>query len=314
MKVVVTGGAGFIGSHVTDVLLGDGHEVLVVDDLSTGRLGNLDAAAGNGLTDVVEADAAGPEARRAMAAFKPEAVLLLAAQSSVKVSMRDPVRDARDNVLGLVTVLEAACDLGVGKVVFATSGGTIYGQVREEELPIVESDRGRPDSFYGLTKRAGVEYLRLYHEHRGLDNVALALGNVYGPRQDPDGEAGVVAIFLDRLARGLPCVVNGDGATTRDYVHVHDVARAFVAAMERGTGLVNIGTGRETSTNDVYGALSRHFPQAGPAEHGPALPGEIRRVSLDAGRAREVLGWRARVDFQDGVDVLVRTSLDAEGA
>jgi UDP-glucose 4-epimerase len=306
MKVLVTGGAGFIGSHVTDVLLGDGHQVMVIDDLSTGRIGNLDAAAGNGLSDFVEADVAGPEARRAMEAFKPEAVLLLAAQSSVKVSMSDPVRDARDNILGLAVVLEAACDLCVGKVVFATSGGTIYGEVSEDELPIAESDRGTPDSFYGLTKRAGVDYLRLYREHRGLDYVALALGNVYGPRQDPNGEAGVVAIFLDRLRRGLPCIVNGDGATTRDYVHVHDVARAFVAAMGRGSGLVNIGTAKQTSTLEVFAALARHFPKSGQAEHGPALPGEIRRVSLDPRLAREVLGWSARIDFQGGVDALVR--------
>lgn len=308
MKVIVTGGAGFVGSHVVDRLLQLSHEVIVIDDFSTGREDNLRNACAHGLTEVIRADAAAPNAQEVMALFKPEAIVMLAAQPSVKVSMRDPLRDARQNVVGLVKVLETAVEIGVRKVVFATSGGTMYGDVGDDSLPIVETHRGTPNSFYGLAKQTCTEYLRLYRKHRGLDYTALALGNAYGERQDPNGEAGVVAIFLDRLRRGLPCIVNGVGDTTRDYVHVHDVARAFTSALDRGSGLINIGTGLETSTICVYNTIASHFPNAELPEHRTELQGEVKRVCLDRTRAAERLGWTPTIAFKDGIDELVGNS------
>lgn len=307
MRVVVTGGAGFIGSHVVDHLLRAGHEVLIVDDLSTGRLSNLDHAfaLSERPPSLVVADVRGEQAARAVTGFAADVILLLAAQMSVKVSMRDPLLDAHVNVVGLVKMLEAARGGGCRRAVLATSGGTIYGDVAEGSLPLRESQSRLPVSFYGLTKSVAISYLELYERYFGMSWVSLALGNVYGPRQDPAGEAGVVAIFADRLMSGLPCVVNGDGRTTRDYVHVSDVARAFAAAAERGHGLVNIGSGAESSVMDVHRALCAQLDVDAEPLHGPPLSGEVRRVVLDIRRAEEQLGWRPTIGLTEGVAGLV---------
>ncbi|MGW7541099.1 NAD-dependent epimerase/dehydratase family protein [Streptomyces sp. NPDC054770] len=311
---MVTGGAGFIGSHLTDALLAEGHRVDVIDDLSTGNAANLQDASGQPGFAFHRCDLGSAEAAGLMQDVRPDALLMLGAQMSVKVSMRDPLLDARVNVLGQLNLLEAAVEAGTRRVVFATSGGTIYGNVAPEALPVPETAHGDPDSFYGLTKRLAVDYLRLYRDHRGLESVALALGNVYGPRQDPRGEAGVVAIFANRIRQGEECVVNGDGSVTRDFVYISDVVAAFLAALERGSGLVNVGTGVETSVLDVHRELARHTPSAPRPRFGPPLPGEIARIALDSTLALRELGWRAQVSFQEGVErLLAATGLDPVG-
>ncbi len=300
-QVLVTGGAGFIGSHVVDALLERRMKVTVLDDFSTGSLKNLGEAPRAGLT-VVQGDIASRAAHRLVVELRPDAILMLAAQPSVKVSMRDPTLDAHTNLLGLVNLLEAARATSCRKVVFASSGGTIYGDVSPERLPIQEHEPRRACSFYGLTKLTALSYLELYREHFGLNYAALALGNVYGPRQSPDGEAGVIAIFAKRILNGEPCVVNGDGLTTRDYVYVTDVANAFVAALERGSGLINLGTGQEASVLEIHAQLSRSAGSSRAPNLGPALPGEVRRVSLDPRRAAAELGWAPTMALGAGID------------
>ncbi|MDA0563792.1 GDP-mannose 4,6-dehydratase [Streptomonospora sp. S1-112] len=305
MRVVITGGAGFIGSHLTEAVLAAGHEAAVIDDYSTGRRRNLDAVRDSPRLSLHHLDVSSPEAAEVVRGFRPDALLLLGAQMSVKTSMRDPLLDARVNVLGLVNLLAAAADSGTRRVVFASSGGTVYGAVPPERLPLTEDLPHRPLSFYGLTKSVAHEYLRIYREQYGIDHVALALGNVYGPRQDPLGEAGVISIFAQRMLRGRECVVNGDGRTTRDYVYVADVVRAFLAALERGSGPVNLGTGIETSVLDVLGELARCLGTEPVVRHGPALAGEVRRVCLSPRRAEEQLGWRPSVALPEGIAALV---------
>ncbi|MFD5446006.1 NAD-dependent epimerase/dehydratase family protein [Streptomyces tendae] len=301
---LVTGGAGFIGSHIVDRLVAEGHFVTVIDDLSTGHRGNLEAAHERGV-ELHERSILDPEAAKIVQRVRPDAMLLLAAQMSVKVSMRDPLLDARTNVEGLVRMLEAARAAGTRKVVFASSGGTIYRAARSGEGPALETRERVPTSFYGLTKSVAIDYLRLYGQQHGLDYVALALGNVYGPRQDPGGEAGVVAIFARRMVRADTCVINGDGRTTRDFVYVADVADAFVRAAERGSGLINIGSGHETSVLDVHAALSRAVGFGQAPIHADELPGEVRHVCLDTTRAATELGWRARTGLDEGIQDVV---------
>jgi UDP-glucose 4-epimerase len=304
MRALVTGGAGFIGSHLVPALLDDGHEVVVIDDFSTGHPENLTdipALPGRALT-VHEADIAGTGAARIVTRTRPDVVFLLAAQSAVQVSMRNPLLDARTNVQGLVNMLEAARRAGSRKVIFASSGGTIYGHVAPEAFPIQENHPHQPRSFYGLTKSIASTYLQLYGAEHGLDYAVLALGNVYGPRQRPEGAAGVIATFAQRLLAGRPCRINGDGATTRDFVHVSDVATAFVATLRRGTGVFNIGTGVETSVLELHRLLARRLGVDLAPDLGPPLSGEVRRVRLDVTRAREHLGWRPTVALPDGLD------------
>lgn len=296
--VIVAGGAGFIGSHLVDRVLQAGDKVVVIDDLSTGSKNNLEHAIKEYPTRISfhKLDICSVECANLIKKVQPDVLHILAAQWSVKVSMRDPAKDARINIGGLVNLLEAAREAGVSKVTFATSGGTIYGDHGEDKLPLKEDTYPRlPASFYGLTKSTAVDYLRIYNEAFGLNSVALALGNVYGPRQSPDGEAGVIAIFSKRMLKGEPCTINGDGKTTRDYIHVSDVVEAFYLAGERGEGLINVGTAQETSVNEIHDLLAKHIKSSVKPLHGVPLIGEVRRVSLCIDRAKQQLGWGPKV-------------------
>ena len=303
MRALVTGGAGFIGSTLVDRLLAEGHAVEVVDDLSSGRLANLADARADLDHDFSfhQIDICDPNVVELIERSRPEVVFHLAAQIDVRVSVEDPVRDARINVLGSLNVLEGARRAGTRKVVFASSGGTIYGEVDPEDLPVGEGHPQHPVSPYGVSKKVVSDYLHAYRELHQLEFTSLALANVYGPRQDPHGEAGVVAIFAGRLLSGEPCTIYGDGEQTRDYVYVDDVADAFVRAAERGSGLLcNIGTGIETSVNELYRAMAENAGVDTPPQYAPARPGELARSALDAGRAGLHLGWRPFTSLTEG--------------
>ncbi|MHB1774860.1 MAG: NAD-dependent epimerase/dehydratase family protein [Acidimicrobiales bacterium] len=302
MRAMVTGGAGFIGSNLVDRLLAEGHEVDVVDDLSSGSLANLaDARAAGGALTINQLDIRLPDMVELVRHRAPQVVFHLAAQADVRVSVARPDFDAEVNILGSVNVLEGARLAGSERVVFAASGGTLYGDTPPEDLPIRESQPHRPLSPYGVSKKAVLDYLVAYRELHSLEFAALALANVYGPRQDPHGEAGVVAIFADRLLAGDPVTIFGDGEQTRDFVYVDDVVDAFVRASSRGGGLVcNIGTGIETSVNHLYEVMAAAAGVSVQAEHAPERPGELRRNVLDVGRAEIHLGWRPWTRLEDG--------------
>jgi len=306
---VVTGGAGFIGSHLCDRLLADGHRVLAIDDLSTGREANLVRARtyGDRFT-FAEMDIRDPGLRDLFDPNGPEVVMHLAANSGVRPSVKDPRFDASVNIDGLLSVLDACTSVGARKVVFAASGGTLYGEPDPDALPLSETaiSAGEPVSPYGITKKAALGYLRFYATVRGLDFTALALGNVFGPRQDPLGEAGVVAIFAERLLKGEAPIVFGDGRQTRDYVFVDDVVDAFVRASDRASGeVLNIGTGIETSVMDILRGLAAAAGWTGEPGHGPLPDGELRRICLDASAAASHLGWRASTPLGDGLGLTV---------
>lgn len=295
---MVTGGAGFIGSHLVERLLLDGHEVTVVDDLSTGTVDHLRPVLDH--CSFFPADVADPGTADIIGKTRPEVIVHLAAQSKVGVSMRLPAADLRVNVLGLVNVLEGARHHGVRKVVAASSGGTIYGRAARR-TGSREDDPKRPVSFYGLGKDVADRYLGLYAGAFGLAGASLALGNVYGPRQDPYGEAGVVAIFARQLATGRPCTIVGEGAAVRDYVHVDDVVEAFVLALDRGHGLFNIGSGLGTSVRELHDLMAEVAGAYRPPLRLPARPGEVDRIVLDPSRARAELGWQASIPLRQGV-------------
>jgi UDP-glucose 4-epimerase len=291
VRTVVTGGAGFIGSHVVDALLARGDEVWVVDSLVTGKRENVADRADLRVLDVREPlDDLFAEAR-------PEAVFHLAAQADVRVSVEQPVEDAGVNVLGTVRVLEAARPHGA-QVIFSSTGGAIYGECMR---PAPETSALEPLSPYGAAKLAAEEYLRTYNRLYGTRHVSLRYGNVYGPRQDPHGEAGVVAIFLGALARGERARIFGDGLQTRDYVYVGDVARATLAALGHDGGVFNVGTGRETSVVELYELCRQIAGSEQEAEHAPARLGELRRSVLDPTLAAEALSFRAMVELEDGL-------------
>jgi UDP-glucose 4-epimerase len=304
MRAVVTGGAGFIGSTLVDRLLAEGHDVDVIDSLWTGSLANLADAREKGGSrlcfhhlDIREAATADLIAERA-----PEVVFHLAAQADVRVSVARPLFDAEVNVLGSLQVIDGARRGGSRKVIVASSGGTIYGEPAPNDLPVRETHPQRPVSPYGVAKKVVDDYLVAYQALHGLDFTALALANVYGPRQDPNGEAGVVAIFAGKLLAGEPCTIFGDGEQTRDFVYVDDVVEAFVRATEAGSGaLVNIGTGVETSVNRLYESMAGAAGSAAPAIHADARPGELARSSLDPSLAGELLGWQPTTALDDGV-------------
>jgi UDP-glucose 4-epimerase len=303
VKTLVTGGAGFIGSTLVDRLLAEGHTVDVVDNLTTGSLGNLAEArrTGAGHLTFHQMDVRSPDVVEVLNRCRPEVVFHLAAQIDVRVSVADPVFDADVNVLGSLRVLEGARSSGARKVVFASSGGTIYGNPDPADLPVKESYPQRPVSPYGVAKKVVSDYLAAYRVLHDLEFTTLALANVYGPRQDPHGEAGVVAIFAGRLLSGEPCTIYGDGSQTRDFVFVDDVVDAFARAAGRGGGLVlNIGTGKETSVNELYEAMAKNAGTSEPALYAPARPGELARSSVDPGRAAIHLAWKPWTSLEEG--------------
>ncbi|MFN2558016.1 MAG: NAD-dependent epimerase/dehydratase family protein [Nitriliruptorales bacterium] len=302
--VLVTGGAGFIGSHLTDRLLLEGYRVVVIDDLSTGKLDNLAAArtSAPGRFEFHRLDLLDRRFDDVVAKHLPEVICHLAAQMNVRASVVDPFHDARVNVLGTLAVLEAARRHGVPKVVFTTSGGCIYGEPAEHELPVREDRSGHAHSPYGASKRCGEEYLRTYRSLYGIEWTSLALANVYGPRQDPLGEAGVVAIFAERMLAGLPVVIYGDGEQTRDFVYVDDVVQAFMLAIERGANeRFNIGTGERTSVNALYRALAATTGYVAAPVYAPERAGELRHNSLDISKAADLLGWEPWTTLGEGL-------------
>jgi UDP-glucose 4-epimerase len=295
VKVLVTGGAGFIGSHVTDVFLDAGHEVWALDDLSSGRRENLRPE-----VRLVVLDIRSPDAARMVESERFEVMCHLAAQMDVRRSVADPRFDAEVNIAGFLNLLEAARKSGVRKVVFSSTGGAIYGE--QDVHPAPESHPTRPVSPYGVSKASGELYLGYYRAQYGLASVALRYANVYGPRQNPHGEAGVVAIFSERLIRGETCAINGTGEQTRDFVYGPDVARANLLAATRDVqGPINIGTGIETEVNRLYALLARAAGVDRPAQHAPAKPGEQMRSSVDPSFAAKVLGWRPAVALEEGL-------------
>jgi len=304
MRTLVTGGAGFIGSALVDRLAHAGHEVAVVDDLSTGRLENLADAFASGRVQHTEVDLTGPDLAGAVAAARPEVVYHLAAQIDVRRSVSDPLHDARVNVLGTIAVAKAALEAGSRRLVFASSGGTVYGEPDPSALPINEHYPPGVTNPYGVAKRSAEDYLASFAELHGLEPVSLRLGNVYGPRQDPHGEAGVVAIFCNRLLADEPVTIFGDGRQTRDYVFVEDVVDAFVAGGEHPDApgaRLNIGTGVETSVLELYQALREVAGFGAEPAFAPARPGELARIALDCAQAGRVLGWRPKADLADGL-------------
>jgi len=301
MRALVTGAAGFIGSTLVDRLLTDGHTVIGIDDLSSGRVANLDGARTHGAFEFVEADIVSADLIGLLAEAKPEVVYHLAAQIDVRRSVSDPQFDATVNVVGTVRVAEAARLAGVRKVVHTSSGGSVYGVPRN--YPTSETAPTDPASPYAASKVAGEIYLNTFRNLHGMDCSHIAPSNVYGPRQDPHGEAGVVAIFVKALLAGEATVVFGDGSNTRDYVFVDDVVDAFVRASgSPGSGQrFNIGTGVETSDRKLHSVVAGVIGAPDAPQSAPARLGDLKRSSLDARKAELVLSWRAAVHLEDGV-------------
>jgi len=295
MHVLVTGGAGFIGAHSSRALLGHGHRVTVVDDLSHGRREVVPQGA-----DLVVADIRAPEMLPLFESRRFDAVLHLAAQMDVRKSVADPLFDASVNVLGTLNLLEAARRAGVKRFVFASSGGAVYGE--QDVFPATETHPRRPASPYGVSKLCGEEYLAHYGLVHGMSTLALRYANVYGPGQDPHGEAGVVAIFLNKLLAGETATINGDGLQTRDYVYVGDVAQANLLGIESAaTGALNIGTAVETTVVDLAHSLARHAGVPPRFTNGPAKPGEQRRSCVDPAAAATLLEWRPGMPLDAGL-------------
>ena len=295
MKVLVTGGAGFIGSHLVDRLVQEGHEVVILDNLSTGKRRNLNRTA-----RFYKLDIQSWRLERVFRNERPNIVMHLAAQMDVRKSVEDPIFDAQVNVLGMLNVLQQSIKHGVRKVVFSSSGGAIYGE--QEIYPVPESHVTRPLSPYGISKLCGEQYLSYYQRVGGLQMVSLRYANVYGPRQDPDGEAGVAAIFIQKLLNNEQAIVYGNGRQTRDFVYVDDVVEANLAVMGQETqGTYNVGTGEETSINDLLRILIAHTNSTCKEVHGPAKIGEQIRSVIDSNKLRQELSWEPRIELREGL-------------
>lgn len=295
MRILVTGGAGFIGSHVAALLLEEGHEVAVLDNLSTGHRTNVPAGAHFYSGDIQEEGLAS-----ILADFRPEVVSHHAAQMSVRVSIQRPQFDAAVNVGGSVRLLECALKVGVRKIIYASTGGAVYGEPRY--LPCDEAHPIAPLCHYGISKHTVEHYLELYSHLYGLDYTALRYPNVYGPRQDPEGEAGVIAIFSRQMLRDQPVTIYGDGCQERDFISVADVARATLAALDRGErSIINIGSGIGTSVRMIFDHLAQLTGYTRPADFQPARLGEVNRIYLSGDRARQLLGWTPTIPLREGL-------------
>lgn len=300
MKAVVTGGSGFIGSNLVDALVARGDDVVAFDDLSTGRRENLADAQSKGARLVVGSITDRTAIDSLLAEFRPDVIFHLAAQIDVRRSVDDPAFDAAVNVVGSVNLLESAREHGVGRFIFSSTGGAIYGEA--ESIPTPETQTPFPEAPYGQAKLATEGYLGLFERLYGMSTLALRYGNVYGPRQDPLGEAGVIAIFCGKATGGGRPTVFGDGTQTRDYIYVGDVVAAnLLAAQSDATGAINIGTGRETSVLELIDSLAPHAEGDFTPIFEPARLGELPRSALDVSRAGSVLGWRAEVSLSDGM-------------
>jgi UDP-glucose 4-epimerase len=312
MRTLVTGAAGFIGSNLVDRLLADGHQVVGIDNLSTGDARNLVQAFRfnrliPGRFTLLPVDVQAPELKDIVAGTNPDVIFHLAAQIDVRASVRDPQFDARNNVLGTINLCEASRHAGVRRIVYAASGGSRYGA--PTSLPVGESSQVDPLSPYAVAKLAGELYLSAYAGMYGLAPICLALSNVYGPRQNPHGEAGVIAVFGSAIATGRSVTVYGDGSATRDYVYVDDVVEAFVRASLAPlgtTGVYNIGTGKQTSVAEVHRLISAVFDGSSPPCYAAARTGELHTIALDASRAENELGWKPAVDLVEGIERTVR--------
>ncbi|MDZ7729112.1 MAG: NAD-dependent epimerase/dehydratase family protein [Dehalococcoidia bacterium] len=299
MRILLTGGAGFIGSHIAEAYLAAGHEVHIVDNLSTGRRSHAPRGA-----TLHEVDIHARELRGVFASVRPDVVNHHAAQASVKISTGDPVLDLEVNGGGTARIAGFCVDNGVQKLIYASSGGTVYGN--PGQLPVDESHPIAPTSPYGLSKYTGELYVQLFARAHGLDFTILRYGNAFGPRQDPYGEAGVVAIFTANMLAGRQCTIDGDGEQRKDYIYVGDVADANVRALESGSGgTYNIGTGQGTSVNEIFRALQDATGDATEPAFGPPRPGDVRNFWLDASRARRDLDWQATTTFEEGVRATV---------
>lgn len=295
MKILVTGGAGFIASNVADAFIAEGHDVVIVDDLSSGVRANVNPKA-----TFYETDVRAPEVAAIFAKERPEVLCHHAAQINVRESVANPVLDAEVNIVGLLNLLENGRRNGLRKVLLASTGGAIYGE--QDVFPAPETHPTAPLSPYGIAKRASELYLFFYADTYGIDYVALRYANVFGPRQNPHGEAGVVAIFIEKLLRGEEPVINGDGKQTRDYVFVRDIVLGNLAALKTDyRGAINLGTGIETDVNEIFHALLRVGGFSAPERHGPAKAGEQRRSVIDNSLAGRVLGWQPSVSLDEGL-------------
>ena len=300
MRILVTGGAGFIASHIVDRYIELGHTVSVVDDLSTGSRENLNLEATFYEVDIRDSDALDAVFKRE----RPDVVNHHAAQIDVRRSTREPAFDAEVNIVGSINILEAMVRNGVRRIIYASTGGAIYGE--PELLPVTEEHPVRPISQYGISKHTVEHYLYLYSCNYGLEYVSLRYPNLYGPRQNPKGEAGVVAIFTALMLEGKTPTIYGDGEQLRDYVYVGDVVDANVEALERGSNIcVNIGTGVGVSVNRIFAELAEITGFGGEVEYKPARKGEVKRIYLDPARARELLGWSAKTSLRDGLRLTV---------
>jgi len=301
-KVMVTGGAGFIGSNIVDLLIKKGYQVSILDNLSRGKKENINKQANFYQVDIKQTD----KLSKAIGKEKPEAIIHQAAQVNVRISLEDPISDAKNNIIGPINLIQSAIKHGVKKITFSSSGGAVYGD--PEKVPCKETDRIRPLSPYGISKRSLELYIQAFSRLKGYDYNILRYSNVYGPRQDPKGEAGVVSIFIDQALNKEVSYINGDGKQTRDFVFVGDIAQANLSALEKKTKskIFNIGTGQETSINDLYYSIRKALDDKNKPKHREEIPGEVKATYLDISRASKELGWQPKFDLDEGIKETVK--------